>query len=165
MDVERLGETMRACAETPAKAKRNGAEMGHTLVTIKVENVADWMAAPEKQGRRRARIRTIIIPDALVDTGTTYLCLPSRSIKELGLKPFPRTISATTATGIVERRLFGGAMVTIEGRSDIFAVAELPDGAPALVGVIPLEGLDYMVDPTTQTLVGKHGAKRIMLMY
>jgi hypothetical protein len=42
---------------------------------------------------------------------------------------------------------------------------ELPDDAPALVGVIPLEGLDYMVNPTTQTLVGKHGAKRITLMY
>ena len=153
---------MRTRAKKSA-TKQNGAEMGHTLVTIKVENVGDWMAVPEKR-RGKARIRTVIIPDALVDTGTTYLCLPSRYIKELGLKPFPRTISATTATGVVERRLFGGTMLTIEGRSDIFAVAELPDAAPALVGVIPLEGLDFIVDPTTQTLAGKHGSKRMMLM-
>ncbi|MCY3024096.1 MAG: aspartyl protease [Planctomycetota bacterium] len=155
---------MRTCAEKPARTKANGADMGHALVTIKVENVADWMTAGAKQARGKARIRTIIIPDALVDTGTTYLCLPSRYIKQLGLKPFPRTISATTVAGVVERRLYGGAVLTIEGRSDVFAVAELPDEAPALVGVIPLEGLDFIVDPTTQTLMGKHGAKRMMLM-
>jgi predicted aspartyl protease len=138
--------------------------MGHTHVTIKVENVADWMAAQEKRGRKKTRIRTIIIPDALVDTGTTYLCLPARYIRELGLQPFPKPITATTAAGVVERRLFGGAMLTIDERSDIFAVAELPDDVPPLIGVIPLEGLDYVVDPTTQTLIGKHGAKRVMLM-
>jgi hypothetical protein len=33
------------------------------------------------------------------------------------------------------------------------------------VGVIPLESLDFIVDPTTQTLAGKHGKKRVMLMY
>ena len=139
--------------------------MGHTVVTIKVENVGDWMAAQEgKAGRRKPRIRTVIIPDALVDTGTTYLGLPLRYIKELGLRPLPQAIRATTATGVVERRLYVGALLTIGGRTDEFAVAELPDEAPALVGVIPLEGLDFIVDPTTQTLAGKHGATRMMLM-
>jgi predicted aspartyl protease len=136
--------------------------MGHMHVTIKVENFVDWANAQE--GKRR-RIRTVIIPDALVDTGSTYLCLPSRYIKELGLKLFPRRMSATTATGVVERRLYGGALLSIEDRTDEFAVAELPDEAPALIGGIPLEGLDYVVDPTTQRLVGKHGKKRVMLMY
>lgn len=136
--------------------------MGHTHMTIKVENFADWARVQEK---KRRRIRTVIIPDAIVDTGTTRLCLPSHYIKELGLKRFPRKITATTATGVVERQLYGGALLTIEDRMDEFAVAELPDSVPALVGVIPLEALDYIVDPTTQSLVGKHGKKRVMLMY
>jgi len=139
--------------------------MGHTLITIKVENAIDWTLAEERGERRRRRIRTVIIPDALVDTGTTYLGLPSRYIKQLGLGQLPGTITATTATALVERRLYVGALLTIDGRTDTFAVVELPDDVPALVGVIPLEGLDFMVDPTTQTLVGKHGAKRMMLMY
>ena len=140
--------------------------MGHTLVTIKVENVGDWLAAQARKGARKSpRIRTVTIPDALVDTGTTYLCLPARYIKQLGLRPLPQTVRATTASGIVERRLYVGALLTIGGRTDEFAVAELPDEAPALVGVIPLEGLDYVVDSTTQTLVGKHGTTRMMLMY
>lgn len=138
--------------------------MGHPLVTIKVENVSDWMVAQDK-GRKKRRIRTAIIPDALVDTGTTYLCLPSRFIKELGLKPFPQTVRATTAVGTVERQMYSGVLLTIDDRTDEFSVLELPDEAPALVGVIPLEGLDYMVDPTTQKLVGKHGKKRVVLMY
>ena len=132
--------------------------MGHTLVTIKVQNVADWMA-------RKPRVRSVTIHDALVDTGTTYLGMPSRYIKKLGLRALPTPIIATTAAGVVERRLFVGALLTIDGRTDEFAVAELPDEAPALVGVIPLEGLDFIVDPTTQKLVGKHGKTRIMLMY
>ena len=153
---------MQSLRRNRAKTKRNGVEMGHTHVTIKVENYVDWSLAQE--GKRR-KIRMVVIPDALVDTGTTYLCLPSRHIKELGLKPFPKTIRAVTAAGVVERRLFGGALLTIEDRTDEFAVAELPDEAPALIGVIPLEALDYVVDPTTQRLIGKHGKKRIMLMF
>jgi predicted aspartyl protease len=139
--------------------------MGHTLVTIKVSNFVDWSKAQAGKSAKASKIRSVIIPDALVDTGTTYLCLPSRYIKKLGLRPFPQTVTATTAAGVVERRLYGGALLTLEGRTDQFTVAELPDAAPALIGVIPLEGLDFVVDPTTQSLMGKHGATRMMLMY
>ena len=138
--------------------------MGHTEVTIKVENLNDWTRARQSK-RRTQKIRTVIIPDALVDTGTTYLCLPSRYIKELGLEPLPRTVQATTAAGIVERRVYLGALLTVEGRTGEFMVIELPDEVPALIGVIPLEGLDFVVDPTLQRLVGKHGSQQVMLMY
>jgi len=157
---------MRTLERPPLKAKAQGGRMGHTLVTIKVQNVADWMAGQEpKRDPKPPAVRTVIIPDALVDTGTTYLCLPTRYIKQLGLKLRPRTVRATTATGMVQRKMYAGALLTIEDRTDEFAVLELPNNVPALVGVIPLEGLDYTVDPTTQKLIGKHGAKRIVLMY
>lgn len=156
---------MRSTRETPGEAKANGGGVGHTLVTMKVQNFVDWSAAQGSRPGRRRTVRTVIIPDALVDTGTTYLCLPSRYIKQLGLKPFPQTVNARTAAGIVERRLYGGALLTLEARTDQFTVAELPDDAPALIGVIPLEGLDFVVDPTTQKLTGKHGPTRMMLMY
>lgn len=139
--------------------------MGHTLVTIKIQNAFDWAAAQDAKGRKARHIRTAIIPDALVETGTTYLCLPSRYIKELGLRPLPRTVRATTAVGVVERQVYSGALLTIEDRTDEFSVLEVPDEAPALVGVVPLEVLDYMVDPTTQSLIGKHGATSMVLMY
>ncbi|MGD0089593.1 MAG: hypothetical protein ABSE73_06695 [Planctomycetota bacterium] len=144
------------------KGEIKGGDTGHVHTTIKVENFFDWTRVQEK---KRRRIRTVIIPDALVDRGTMHLCLPSRCIKELGLKRYPGTITATTAASVVERQLYGGVLLTIEDLTEECAVAELPDNAPALVGVAPLEGLDYTVDPTTQSLIGKHGKKRVMLMY
>ena len=138
--------------------------MGHTLVTIKVENAFDWVLAQEKKQSRR-RIRTVIIPDAIVDTGATHLCLPARYIKQLGLRPIPRTVRVTTAMGQVERRIFTGVMLTIEDRTSEVSVMELPDEAPALVGVVPLEVLDFVVDPTEEKLVGKHGAQQVALLY
>jgi len=139
--------------------------MGLVTVTIKVENLVDWLRAQTTKGRRKPPIRTVIIPDALVDTGTRNLCLPKRYIKALGLHPRPGKITAQTANGFVERTVYSAAQLTLEGRTDEFAVTEMPDTAPALVGVIPLEGLDFVVDPTTQSLVGKHGKKRVMVMY
>jgi predicted aspartyl protease len=137
--------------------------MGLVTVTIKIENYVDWARAQQARGRR-PRVRSVIIPDALVDTGTLNLCLPKRYIKALGLVPFPGKITAQTANGLVERNVYGGALLTLEGRSDEFRVTELPDDVPALVGVIPLEGLDLIVDPVSQKLAGKHGKERIAVM-
>lgn len=139
--------------------------MGHVEVTIRIENYLDWAAAQQTRGKKKPRIRTALIPDALVDTGTTYLCLPARYIKALGLIPYPKSVSAQTASGTVHRRIFGGALLTIEDRSVECTVIELPDNTPALLGVIPLEALDFVIDPVAQKLVGKHGRKQVCLLY
>lgn len=138
--------------------------MGLVTVTIKIENYVDWARAQTAAGARKPRIRTVIIPDAVVDTGTMNLCLPKRYIKALGLMPLPGKLIAETANGLVERKVYGGALLTLQGRLDQLYVTELPDDLPALVGVIPLEALDFIVDPTTQSVVGKHGKTRIEMM-
>jgi hypothetical protein len=40
---------------------------------------------------------------------------------------------------------------------------EVPDGVPALVGQIPLEAMDFVVDPARQTVIGNpaHGGEAI----
>ena len=139
--------------------------MGHVTATIKVENYVDWVQARSSKKKKKPRVRAVIIPDALVDTGATHLSLPARYIKELGLVPYPGEVSAETASGTVTRRMYGGAWLTVEGRSEECSVIELPDTAPALIGVIPLEGMDFIVDPVEQKLVGKHGRKRVCLLY
>ena len=139
--------------------------MGHTTVTIKVENYIDVATASKSKAKRGKKIRTVIIPDALIDTGATHLCLPSRYIKQLGLVPYPKEVSAQTASGFVMRKMYGGAWLTIQDRCEECSVIEVPDSVSALVGVIPLEGMDFIVDPVDQKLIGKHGAKRVSLMY
>ena len=46
-------------------------------------------------------------------------------------------------------------------------VLEVPDGVPALIGQIPLEYLDFVVDPQSRTLIGNpaHGGEHVMEMF
>jgi hypothetical protein len=46
-------------------------------------------------------------------------------------------------------------------------VAEVPDDCPVLIGQIPLEVLDFVVDPVGQRLIGNpaHGGEQMLEMY
>ena len=45
--------------------------------------------------------------------------------------------------------------------------AEIPDACPVLIGQIPLELLDFVVDPVGQRLLGNpdHGGEQMIEMY
>ena len=45
--------------------------------------------------------------------------------------------------------------------------AEIPDACPVLIGQIPLELLDFVVDPVGQRLLGnpEHGGEQMIEMY
>jgi len=57
--------------------------------------------------------------------------------------------------------------LTIQGRSCNVDVLEVPDGVPALVGQIPLEFLDFVVDPKNRRLIGnpEHGGEQMFDMF
>jgi hypothetical protein len=44
---------------------------------------------------------------------------------------------------------------------------EVPDGVPVLIGQIPLEFLDFVVDPVRQRLIGNpaHGGEHVLELY
>ena len=46
-------------------------------------------------------------------------------------------------------------------------VTELPDECPVLIGQLPLEALDFVVDPVNQRLIGNppHGGEHIIELY
>ena len=54
--------------------------------------------------------------------------------------------------------------LTIQGREFTADVAEVPDIRPVLIGQIPLEGLDFVVDPVNQRLIGnpEHGGEHMI---
>ena len=138
--------------------------MGRITVPIKVENLADVMLA--ELGRLAGDEVRSIEMEALVDTGATLLCLPGRTIADLGLSLLGRR-EAKTANGSVERGVFRGAQLTIMGRTCTVDVMELPEGTPALVGYIPLENLDLQPDPKQQRVISNpaHGGKMVMDLY
>ncbi len=129
-----------------------GAEpMGRVLVKAKIENLDDLVL--EHRGFLEGEIRSTEVSDALVDTGATLLCLPKTMIEELGLRCV-REHHSMTAAGKRDTRIFQAVRLTIQDRNVTTEVAELPDDCPVLIGQIPLEQLDFVVDPRGQKLIG-----------
>ncbi len=62
---------------------------------------------------------------------------------------------------------FGVVRLTIQDRVWRGDVIEIPDDCPALIGQLPLEGLDFVVDPIRQCLIGNpaHGGEHIIELY
>jgi predicted aspartyl protease len=126
--------------------------MGSVLVTIKVENINDSLEASAGRISPEA-IRTVEINGAVVDTGARLLGLPKRHIEKLGLERF-ETRQAVTSAGLVPCNIYRAAWLTVQGRRCTVDVAEVPDECPALVGYVPLELLDFVVDPVGRQLIG-----------
>ena len=57
--------------------------------------------------------------------------------------------------------------LTVEGRDCLSDVAEVPDDCPVLIGQIPLELLDFVVDPVGRRLIGNpaHGGEHMLDMF
>lgn len=136
--------------------------MGRIVVPAIVESIEDLYRA--QRGEIPAnQVRRIEIADALIDTGATGLSLPKRMIAQLGLLPL-RTRQDITTTGIQSVATFGAVRLTIEGRDCVCDVKEIDDACPALIGQVPLELMDFLVDPGRRKLVGNpaHGGQQVL---
>jgi predicted aspartyl protease len=139
--------------------------MGKVLVTAKIENLSDLYLI-ERGHLSPDQLRIVEVPDALVDTGATMLSMPKRLIAQLGLTPV-RTRRARTAAGLVTLQLHSAVRLTVQGRECVGDVIELPDDCSVLIGQIPLEALDYVVDPQGGRLMGNpaHGGEQMVEIY
>lgn len=101
-----------------------------------------------------------------MDTGATGLSMPRSLLGTLGLT-YLRSRKALTSAGPVEVRVFGTARLTVEGRDCPVDITELPDGCPVLIGQIPLESMDLVVDMPSRRLVGnpEHGGEHVIELY
>jgi hypothetical protein len=139
--------------------------MGRVLTEATFENREDLWAA-EKGLITPDQVRRVTVTDALGDTGATHLSMPTRLIRQLGLeKVGSRRVKSTR--GIVEADLYGSVRLTIQGRLSHLDVMEVPDDVPVLIGQIPLEDLDFVVDLQSRSLIGNpaHGGERMYELY
>ncbi len=139
--------------------------MGRVTVIVKIENLSD-LYLEEQQLLPSEQVRHVEVDDALVDTGATTLSMPKNMIERLGLKPV-RTRMARTSSGTAVVQIYGGVRLTIQGRECLMDVAELPNDCPVLIGQVPLELLDFVVDVPGQKLIGNpaHGGEHMIEMY
>jgi predicted aspartyl protease len=140
-------------------------DMGRVVVPVVIENVHDsidanaGLIAP-------AQVRRIEVSDALIDAGARMLCLPKHLIDQLGLEKV-KARPAHTAVGVVSTNTYRAVWLQVQGRQCTVDVAEVSDDCPVSIGYIPLENLDFVVDPVGQRLIGnpEHNGQDILDLY
>lgn len=124
--------------------------MGKATIQIKIQNWDDLALAAV--GKRKRPARSVEV-EALDDTGAVKLYIQSSTIEELGLRHIGEVRSRTMSNQTVTRRVFSPVDLEIQGRSGRFDVIEVPDALPNLIGQIPLEDLDLVVDCQGRKLI------------
>jgi clan AA aspartic protease len=148
--------------ESAADSGHN-ARMGKVIVKLKLTNLKD--AFLKSGGARKAKPRAVEI-EALVDTGATRLYLKPSVIKKLGLERTD-TVRSQTTNGTAIRYKYSAVQLELMGRSEVFEVIEVPENVPNLVGQVPLEVLDFVVDSKGQKLIPNpaHGGEQMTEEY
>lgn len=140
-------------------AKSKDEKMGRVVVSAKIENLGDLWAVRQKL-KQPSDVRWIEVDDALIDTGMTGLGMPRKLIKQLGLEQIGER-SATTTKGKRKAKIYDAVKLTVQGRDCIVDVTDVVASCPVLIGQVPLELMDFIVDPRREQLAGRHGDQQM----
>ena len=132
----------------------------HTEITLK--NVKDIIKAEEGLiGEQEIREATV---EAMVDTGTGTLVINEELRQQLGLE-LKGERQATLANEAKETvKIAGLVEVSWKNRDTVCRPLVVSRTGEILLGAIPLEDMDLMVDPVRQILTGAHGDEIITMM-
>jgi clan AA aspartic protease len=135
--------------------------MGHVNVIITLKNNNDVVKA-EDGAITEQEIRQATV-DALVDAGATTLVINEKLYRALGLRS--RGQRETTFGNDAKElcTLTDPVEIHWEDRSIAMPALVVKDAGEILLGVLPLEGMDLMVDPVRQRLIGAHGDQVVHL--
>jgi predicted aspartyl protease len=137
--------------------------MGKVNIKIKLTNLFDLGAQHRKLSTAKPREVEV---EALVDTGATRLYLKPSVIRALGLEKVHSVISQTS-NGSAKRWVYEPVQLEFQGRHGNFDVVEVGEKVPNLVGQIPLEYLDFVVDSKNGKLIPnpEHGGQQMTEEY
>jgi predicted aspartyl protease len=111
-----------------------------------------------------SKIRGITV-DAMPDTGAWTLVINEETRQKLGLA-VEGSIASTLADGSTIR--YGqteAVKIQWENRSTTQQALLVPDAHDILLGALPLEAMDLMVDPVHEWLTGVHGNQPLHVLY
>jgi predicted aspartyl protease len=109
-------------------------------------------------------IRPLTIP-AMPDTGAWPLVINEETRKKLGLE-----IAETSESALADGKTHAycvteGVKILWKNRSTVLPAVVVPDAKYILLGALPLEAMDLMVDPVNQRLTGVHGETPLHVLY
>ena len=90
---------------------------------------------------------------ALVDTGATFMCIPEHDAIQLGFDPTEVSQQVVTMADGRQRKVPKIAPIEIAFANRTYVTEALVLGDEPLMGVLPLEAMDLLVDPLRQQLV------------
>ena len=120
--------------------------MGIFHVGAKIRNWQNRFLPAERQGEE-------VVCDVLVDSGAAELALPVERACALKLEELDNVRVFTADGGQHEYRVLGIVELEVQGRLCQVRVIELPRGAEPLLGAVPLEEMDWRIDPSEKKLV------------
>ena len=130
------------CAEA---ATRYAVRMGEIRVRVELSN----LTVPARRATE----------EMLVDTGANRVYLPSGLVRRLGLRKVAEARVQYADGRTVWRPVVAPLRIAIDGRVAVLDAVSGPAGTEPLLGLVALEMLDLVPDPTTRRLEPKHPGK------
>jgi hypothetical protein len=129
---------------------------------ITLENPVDAGMA-ERGLLNETEVRRLTV-DALVDTGAWTLVMNEATRIKLGLRILKPSTSEV-ANGVVESGfLTEGVTVHWQDRLTTCNAFVLPNETEVLFGALPLEGMDLVVCPKLEKVIGAHGDQPLRIV-
>lgn len=94
-----------------------------------------------------------VLVNALVDTGAMFLCVPESVSAQLGfdVEEVRRSLVTLADGRTIEVPVIDPVLIQFENRS--YSTEAMVLGDETLIGVIPMEAMDVVIEPRTQTMV------------
>ena len=125
--------------------------MGFTYADIKLQNSTE-VGMSQSGLLPNEKIRTMEVK-ALVDTGVMSLVINETIADQLDLKVKDQVAVSLADGSLSKCDLVGPVDVRFKNRITSCLALVLPGADEVLLGVIPMEGMDVMIDPNTQQLI------------
>jgi len=107
--------------------------MGFVNLTVRIANMVDHSRAEDVE--------------MLADSGALYSVVPSELLDRIGVRSTHVEEFELADGRVIERRM-GGAHVTVRGRQALANVIFGEPGDSTLLGVVTLEELGFVIDPS-----------------
>ena len=133
--------------------------MGYVNTQITLKNIRDVFDA-KKGIIQEPEIRQATI-DVMVDTGASMLVINEQLFQQLGLVVMEER-ETTFANDAKEMcKVTEPLVIKWEDRTTTMPALVVNNAPDFLLGVLPLEGMDLIIDTVNQKLVGAHGKKTV----
>jgi clan AA aspartic protease len=129
--------------------------MGHVNTQITLKNMRDIFRV--KEGIiQEPEIRQTTV-NVMVDTGATMLVINEELSQQLGLDTIGEREISFANDATEKCKVTEPLEINWKDRSITLPALVVKDAPEFLLGVMPLEGMDLMVDTVNERLVGAHG--------